>query len=108
MEPEIQRDTHELLTSFGYRESEACNWNQSMGIEAKYYRDPRADDTIHQVHIHDNGIWEHSAMPIYEDRFWLSPDGSGQGLDSLKAFLQKQHRDALKNLGGTDGRRCGG
>jgi hypothetical protein len=43
MESGTHRDIRELLTSYGYRESEACNWNQFRGVEEKYYRYSEAD-----------------------------------------------------------------
>jgi len=99
MEPGTHRDIDELLTSYGYRESEVCNWNQSRGVDAKYYRYSKADrdyrNTVYEVYIHNNGFWDHGVLPMDEDRGWL-PGGSGQGVDSLKAYFQKEHGDVLK------------
>jgi hypothetical protein len=93
MKPGTHRDIHELLTSCGYWKSEVCNW--------KYYRCSKADrgnrHTVNEVYIHHTGFWEHSVMPMDDDRGWL-PGGSGHGLDSLKAYLQKEHGDVLKGF----------
>jgi len=99
MEPGTRRDFHELLTNYGYTESEVSNWNQSGGVDARYYRYSEADranrHTVHEVYVHENDSWEHVVMPMDEDKGWL-PGGSGQGLDSLKACLQNEHGDVLK------------
>jgi hypothetical protein len=91
MESGTDRDILELLASCGYWKSEDCSW--------KYYRYSKADrgnrHTVHEVHIHSSGFWEHSLMPMVEDRGWLA-GGSGEGVDSLKAYLQKEDGDVLK------------
>jgi hypothetical protein len=91
MEPEIQRDIHEFLTSYGYEESKVCNWNQSGGVKAKYYCYEVERRTVHEVYVRDNGYWEHSILPIDQDRWWL-PGGFGNGLDFLKDYLQNEHK----------------
>jgi hypothetical protein len=93
VESGTHRDIYELLTSYDYRESEVCN--------CKYYRYSKADrgtrHTVHEVYIHSNGFWEHGVMPMDEDRGW-QPGGSGEGVDSLKAYLQKEHGDVVKGF----------
>jgi hypothetical protein len=98
MEPGTHRDIHELLTSYGYWKSEVC---KSRGADAKYYRYSKADrgnrHTVHAVYIHHTGSWEHSVLPMDEDKGW-APGGSGQGVDYLKAYLQKEYGDVLKGF----------
>lgn len=93
MKPGTDRDIHELLTSYGYWKSKVC--------DCKYYRYSKADrankHTVHEVRIHYDVFWEHGVMPMDEDRGWL-PGGSGLGVDSLQAYLQKEHGDALKRF----------
>jgi hypothetical protein len=96
MEPELQQSIHKLLTSYGYEESQVRNWNQSRGREATYYRYSEADrakrHTVQEVYVCNDGSWEHYLWSADEDRSAVR-GGSGRALDSLKAYLQKEHGD---------------